>query len=163
MSLSSNKFNGFSLIEMVATLAIVSILAAMAMPYAKMGIIRNQEFELQRSLREIRNALDEFHRDWKNERHNKLEQTASRNGYPVSLQVLVDGVPLAGQISGRKKYLRRIPRDPFTDQSLPVTQHWQLIGYKDDPDTDTWNGEDIYDVRSKSSRQALNKSYYRDW
>lgn len=148
---------------MIATLAIISILTLMALPYGKMIVIRNHELELQRSLREIRTAIDTFHYDWANGKHNKLEKTASSNGYPITLDILVEGVPLAGKISERKKYLRRLPVDPFSDQSLPVAQQWQVVGYHDEPNTSQWNGEDVYNVHSLSHRQALNKSYYRDW
>jgi len=160
--LLSNR-RGYTLIEMLVTVAIISILASMAMPYAKMTTVRNQELELKRSLREIRTALDTFHKDWKEGRLNKLEAGASPDGYPKQLTQLVEGVRLSGKLEQRKKYLRRIPKDPFSDASLAAEQQWHYIGYRDSADAEQWNGIDIYDIRSQSERQALDKSSYRDW
>lgn len=148
---------------MVVTVAIISVLATMALPYAKMSMVRNQEMELKRSLREIRSAIDHFHRDWKQGELNKLQGAASQDGYPRTLQWLVEGVQLSGKLEQKKKYLRRIPVDPFADQSLPASEQWHYIGYRDAADSEQWNEEDVYDIRSRSERKALNKSHYHEW
>lgn len=154
---------GYTLIEMMVTLAIVSILASVALPYAKMSYIRHNEMELRHSLRQIRGAIDLFYRDWNEGKLNKISGLASSDGYPRNLQVLVEGVPVAGKLNEKKKYLRRIPRDPFSKQSLPAKDQWFYVGYRDGADSQEWGGEDVYDVRSRSSRMALDESYYRDW
>lgn len=162
-ALLSNNRQGYTLIEMVVTLAIVSILATMALPYAKMGVIRQHEFELKEALREIRSAIDHFHIDWQEGRINKLSGSVSKSGYPTTLQILVEGVPLAGQLEGKKKYLRRIPLDPFNRELNSDLTPWHYVGYRDGADAQEWNEEDVYDIRSRSEKQALNKSNYRDW
>lgn len=159
--LSNNK--GLTLIEMIATLAIVSILAMTALPFVKMNSIRNKELNLQLSLRTIRSAIDDFHKDWEDGKFKKIDSPASSDGYPKTLKILVEGVPLAGNLDKKKKYLRKIPSDPFADKTSTDETSWLYIGYRDDPNTDQWNGEDVYDVRSRSKSQALNKSYYHDW
>jgi len=165
LGLSSSRYSikGYTLIEMAVTLAIISIIAAVAMPFAKTISIRSKEMVLQSSLREIRSAIDNFHNDWQEGKINKIEKIASPNGYPITLDVLVGGVRLSGKLEARKKYMRRIPMDPFADPTLRPSLHWQRIGYMDAPDTDQWNGEDVYDVRSLSNRAALDKSLYHDW
>ena len=154
---------GLTLMELLVTLAILSILASAAMPYAEVTIKRNQEHELRRSLREIRTAIDQFHVDWKAGKISKLAGAASVYGYPKDLAVLVQGVPLSGS-SIKRKYLRRIPTDPMLgDKSREPAISWQRISYKDPPDTQAWGGEDVYDIRSTSSDVALDKSSYTTW
>ena len=155
---------GLTLIELLVTLAILSVLAAAALPYAELTVRRDRELELHRSLREVRSAIDAFHADWMAGRITHAEALASPDGYPTKLQVLVDGVD-TGQADGRKRrYLRRIPRDPFTEEA--TTEHdrqWVKRGYQDEPDAITWNGKDVYDIHSASSRTAIDGTLYRDW
>lgn len=154
---------GLTLMELLVTLAILSILASAAMPYAEITVKRTREHELRRSLREIRTAIDHFHTDWKDGKISKLAGVASINGYPKDLAVLVQGVPVSGS-SIKRKYLRRIPPDPMVrDKSKLLDVSWQRISYRDAPDTLTWGGEDIYDIRSTSTEQALDKSHYAKW
>lgn len=160
---SSNRQRGYTLIEMMVTLVIISILASVALPYAKLNIIREQERELKVSLREIRSAIDHFHLDWQEGRINKVAGVASKQGYPINLDILVDGVPLSGKLDEKKKYLRRIPLDPFMQREGETESAWRLIGYRNEVDDEDWNGEDVYDIRSQSERSAINNSNYRDW
>lgn len=149
--------------EMLVTLAILSILASAALPYAEVTVKRTREHELHRSLREIRTAIDRFHTDWKAGKISTLSGAASANGFPKELDVLVQGVPINGSTE-KRKYLRRIPFDPMiTDKSEVLDYSWRLISYKDPPDTQTWGGEDIYDIRSSSNAIALDKSRYGAW
>ena len=104
---------GMTLLELLVTLAILSILAAAALPYAEMTIVRGKELELKRSLREIRTAIDRFHADWATGKISKLSDATSDDGYPKTLNSLVAGVELAQAKGGKAKYLRRIPEDPF--------------------------------------------------
>lgn len=154
---------GLTLIELLVALVILSILAGAALPYAEVTVHRNKELELRRSLRKIRTAIDAFHDDWKNGKISKFSDAASDDGYPKTLQVLVDGVDLAGASGKRRYYLRRIPRDPFADQTVAPAEQWVLRSYQDPPDTASWGGQDVYDVHSASNRTALDGSKQRDW
>lgn len=152
---------GLTLIELVVTMAILSILAAAALPYAEITVRREREAELRAGLREIRTAIDRFHDD---ARKALKTGDASDDGYPRNLEVLVNGVASPGTAAGKRvTYLRRVPRDPFADPGLPPVEQWALRGYQDAPDSMFWNGKDVYDVRSRSDKQALDGTYYRDW
>jgi len=147
----------------LVALVILSILASAALPYAEVTVRRDKELTLRRSLRKIRTAIDAFHADWKNGDISKFSDAASEDGYPKTLQVLVDGVDLSGASGKRRYYLRRIPRDPFADQSEPPAEQWVLRSYQDPPDTASWGGQDVYDVHSATRRKALDGSKLKDW
>lgn len=149
--------------ELLVVLVILSILAAAALPYAEVTVKRNKEIELRRTLREIRTAIDQFHADWKEGKIGKYSDASSESGYPKSLDILVEGVELSGVNAAHRFYLRRILPDPFADQSNPTYEQWILRSYQDEPDSYTWGGQDVYDVRSGSERTALNGTYYKDW
>jgi len=154
---------GFSLVELLVVLVILSILAAAALPYAEVTVRREKELELRKALREVRTAIDRFHDDWKSGRIGKGVEGVSDDGYPRTLQVLVDGVEGAQAQSGRQRYLRRIPRNPFADVSTPASEHWTLRGYQDAPDAEVWGGGDVYDVRSAVNKAALDGSSIASW
>ena len=158
-----NKSKGFTIIEMLVTLTIISILAAIAVPYVEITIKRSKEMELRAALRTIRTAIDEFNGDWKKGVISKFCDCFSEAGYPKNLYILVEGVDIAGTVSQKKKYLRKIPVDPFADQSLPAEEQWGLRSYNDKPDSRTWSGEDVYDIYTKSEKKAIDGSYYVDW
>lgn len=160
MSLLS-KARAFTLIEMLVSIVIIAILASVAMPYAETIAKRQKEVELQRAFREIRTAIDDFHRDWREGRLPVDNSVASEYGYPKRIEQLVDGVQLMdGQF---KRYLRRIPRNPFASQDRNVKEQWLWRGYEDSLDTEFWNGRDVYDVRTNQTGRALDGSLYRDW
>ena len=150
-----NKNHGFTLIEMTATLAIISILATGIIPLSQVVYKRTKELELRNNLRLIRTALDE---------HKKLADqkiipvSASDSGYPETLEILVTGVDLKTATGEMKKFLRRVPKDPLAQDG-----EWGLRSYADDSDSTIWGGQDVYDVYSLSDRQALDGSYYKDW
>jgi general secretion pathway protein G len=159
MWLSSNE-KGLTLVEILVSIAIISILASVAMPYAEVTIRRNQELELRRSLRQIRTAIDDFHSDWQAGKIPLTNGVAGEYGYPSELEVLVSGIQLD---DGRlKRYLRRIPRNPLYRHD-DTKEQWLLRGYEDAIDNQTWNGRDVYDVKAQSEREALDGSWYRDW
>lgn len=164
---SSNKpelQQGLTFIELLVTLVILSILAAAALPYAELTIKRNKELELRRSLRDIRTAIDRFHEDWRTGRIPKFAQGASENGYPTALMVLVEGMEASGgDTSGKRRYLRRIPLDPFAKDVVQASEQWLKRSYLDDPDALTWGGQDVYDVRSPSETTAINGTVYKEW
>ena len=156
---------GFTLIEMIVTLTVLAILAAAAMPIAKTAIQRDKELELRRALREIREALDAYK---KLADEKKIEVEEDSEGYPPDLETLVKGVEVqesqeGGEEGGKAskktiRFLRRIPKDPMTG-----TLEWGLRSYQDDPDSDTWGEENVYDIHTKSGAKALDGSKYRDW
>jgi len=154
---------GVTFIELLVTLVILSILAAAAIPYAELTVRRTRELELHRALRTVRTAIDRFHEDWETGRISHLSDAASVDGYPRTLQVLVQGVPAAGPRGGTVRYLRRIPRDPFANPRQAPTRQWALRGYQDFTNAPTWDGKDVYDIHSRSPLTAINGTHYRDW
>lgn len=147
----------------MVALTILSILAAAAIPYAELSITRSKELELRRSLREIRTAIDRLHEDWETGKVSKLGNSISDDGYPRTLNVLLEGVDAGDAKGGKRKYLRRIPEDPFGESGKPALEHWALRGYQDEPDALSWSGKDVYDIRSQSDRTAIDGTRYRDW
>ena len=162
---SGNRENlrGLTLVELLVTLVIVSILASAALPFAETTIGREKELELRRALRDIRSAIDRFNDDWQAGRIPKTSEGASEDGYPRSLRVLVAGVDSGDARGGKRKYLRRIPRDPLADAKQDPEQQWVLRGYQDEVDSIVWNKKDVYDVRSGSEAAALDGTHFRDW
>ena len=151
---------GFTLVELMVSLAILSIIAMMAVPYVEMTVRREREAELRSDLRLVRRALDQFHDDWEARRILRDESTASLDGYPRNLQVLVDGVPDTGPITKTRRYLRGIPVDPFSDNASDA---WILRSYQDAPGALHWGGQDVYDLHSASREEAIDGSRIHDW
>jgi general secretion pathway protein G len=160
---SSSNNHGLTLVELLVTLVILSILAAAALPYAEVTVRREKELELRRALRDVRTAIDAFYEDSKAGRISRTSPAASEDGYPKTLQILVDGADSGDAKGGKRKYLRRVPRDPFADQARLPADQWILRSYQDEPDSITWGGRDVYDIRSASENTALDNSRYRDW
>jgi general secretion pathway protein G len=153
---SGLRNSGLTLIELLVTMVILCILAVGVLPLSEMAFKRTKELELRENLRTIRNALDE-HKRLADE--GKIPVDAFSSGYPKTLDVLVQGVEEGGGPKPfKKKFLRKIPRDPMTQDG-----EWGLRSYADDPDSDVWGGQDVYDVYSKSDKEALDGSKYRDW
>jgi general secretion pathway protein G len=153
---------GFTLIELVVTVGIVSLLAAAAVPSAQLMYQREREAELRASLRTLRAAIDAYKLAADTGRiRKKLDQS----GYPPDLRALVDGVDdAASPKEGVKIYfLRRLPRDPFwPEETTPAADTWAQRSYASPPD-DPQPGADVYDVHSRSTRTGLNGVPYRDW
>ncbi|PKN27320.1 MAG: general secretion pathway protein GspG [Deltaproteobacteria bacterium HGW-Deltaproteobacteria-21] len=147
--------SGVTLVELMVTMVILSILAACILPLSEVSRKRSREIELRQCLREIRSALDEYKRYADD---GKLAKQAADNGYPQDLEVLVKGVDLAGPVPVKKKFLRRIPKDPMTEEG-----QWGLRSYSDEPDSEIWGGQDVYDVYSKSDEVALDGTPYNQW
>jgi general secretion pathway protein G len=153
---------GFTLIELVVTVGIVSVLAAAVVPSAQLMFQRERERELRSALRTIRGALDAYKAASDG---GRVRKELGKTGYPPDLQVLVDGIEDAGAPKqGVKLYfLRRLPRDPFwPDATTPAAETWGLRSYASPPE-DPQPGDDVYDVHSRSSRTGLNGVPYRDW
>ena len=160
---SSSGNRGLTLVELLVTLVILSILAAAALPYAEVTVRREKEIELKRALREVRTAIDAFHDDWKGGKMAKTADGVSEDGYPKTLEALVKGMDSGDAKGSKRKYLRRVPRDPFSDSVKSAAEQWVLRGYQDERDSVTWSGRDVYDIRSGSEATALDGSKYKDW
>jgi general secretion pathway protein G len=164
MGLHPFSIKGFTLIELLVTLTILSILATVALPFVEVTVVRTKELELHSSLREVRIAIDNFHEDWVNGKISKTNTNVSEDGYPVTLQILVDGVERSIAKGGKSRYLRRIPRDPFTEKdNIEPKESWAVRGYQDEITSTVWGGHDVYDIHSMSDKVALDGSHYKDW
>lgn len=152
---------GFTLIELVVTVAIIGILAAGALPLAELAAQRERETELRIALRQIRVGLDAYRGAYVDQR---IEQRVGASGYPPDLESLVKGVPDVRDPGGKRMYfLRRLPRDPFsTDPGVAAEQTWGKRSYASPPDEPA-EGKDVFDVYSKSPGTGLNGVPYREW
>lgn len=152
---------GFTLIEVVVTLAILGVLASIAVPSVRLMVKRNKEQELRTALIEIRTAIDRYKQASDEGRINK---SADETGYPPELEVLAKGVEDAKSPTKKSIYfLRRIPRDPFCNCPQKAAEDtWGLRSYDSPPDSPQ-SGEDVYDVFSKSREIGLNGIPYKDW
>ena len=146
----------FTLLEMLVTVTVLAILASAVFPLAKNGIRRQKELELRRNLREVRMAIDAYKQDV--DQQKIKAPPAENNGYPESLEVLVEGVPRNGKINVKVRYLRRIPVDPFTGKA-----EWGLRSINDAPDSSSWGGSNVFDVYSLSQGKGMNDLPYKDW
>jgi general secretion pathway protein G len=160
---SSLNSSGLTLIELLVTLVILSVLAGVALPYAELVVRRDKETELRLALREVRTAIDRFHDDWINGNLSKTGDGVSEDGFPKTLAVLVDGADAGDAKGTKRRYLRRVPRDPFADPAKAPENHWSLRAYQDDPQSFSWSGKDVFDVRTLHDGEALNGTKYKDW
>jgi general secretion pathway protein G len=153
------RSEGYSFVELLVVTSIVLILASAVQPLVRVTIQRQKETELRRALRDMRDAIDKFKDAADQGMIPTTELKAGSEGYPPTLEVLVEGVSVANDASGRKlKLLRRIPIDPMTGEA-----EWGLRAYQDKPDTTSWGGQNVFDVRSLSGGTALDGSKYKDW
>lgn len=153
--------NGFTLIELVITVAIVAMLATAALPMAELTVQRSKEQDLRAALRQIRDGIDAYK---KATVEGRVIISTTDTGYPKTLELLVDGVEDAKSAKHEKVYfLRRIPRDPFTtDTRASPSETWGKRSYKSS-ENEPQDGEDVYDVYSRATGKAINGTPYREW
>ncbi len=144
--------SGFTLIELIIATTILLILSTMAVPLARLTIKREKEKELRADLWEMRDAVDRYKIDAD---RNAFQTKVDSQGYPPDLDTLVKGVDVQGK---KVRYLRKIPVDPMTGNT-----DWGERSMQDDPDSDSWGGQSVFDVYSKSTDDALDGTKYKDW
>ena len=149
------RTRGFTLLEMITTVTVLLILASAVVPMAKNGVRRQKELELRRSLREVRMAIDSYKTMVDQQ---KIQPPAlENNGYPESLEILVEGAPMMGKTM-KMRFLRRIPVDPFIGKA-----EWGLRSIADEPDSTSWGGGNVFDLYSMAPGTGMNGIPYRDW
>lgn len=148
---------GLTLVELIVAFTILLLLTAMAVPAARYKVRREKERELRYALREIRAAIDKY-KDMADA--GQLGQIKlGTEGYPEKLEVLVEGVQLGTSAEGKKiRFLRRLPKDPFTN-----SYDWGLRGVQDDPKSTSWNGQNVFDVYTKTYEKAADGTPYSEW
>lgn len=150
--LATRRCAGFTLIELIVATTIMVILVAMAVPVTSFAIKRKKERELRYDLWMIRDAIDRY-KDAADRAAFQIK--LGSEGYPPDLETLVNGVDTNGK---KLKFLRRIPVDPMTGKA-----EWGMHSMQDDPTSDSWGGESVFDVYTKSEGTALDGTKYKDW
>jgi general secretion pathway protein G len=143
---------GLSLVELIIAVTILAILASAAMPVTILQVKRQRERELHRDLWEMRNAIDRY---WDAADKGSIQTKVDSYKYPPDLETLVNGVEVQTK---KVRFLRRIPVDPMTGQA-----DWGLRSMQDDPKSDSFGGQNVFDVHSKSTKTALDGTKYSDW
>ena len=149
---------GVTYLELIATSAILMILASAILPLARVGFTRRKEMELRRSLRDVRTAVDRYKLLVDQGQIGGTDVKLGSEGYPPDLEILVKGVNRVGTSDRKIKLLRRIPLDPMTGHT-----EWGMRCYQDDPDETSWCGQNVWDVYSKSTAKGLDGTRYNTW
>jgi general secretion pathway protein G len=154
MRLGSRR--GMTLVELIVAFTIMALLTTMAVPLARYKVRRDRERELRYALREMRSAIDKY-KDLADA--NQLGTlSVDSDGYPESLDVLVEGVKLGGTVDKKVRLLRRVPKDPLTG-----TYDWGKRSTRDDPKSMSWGGQNVFDVYSKTPEKAADGTPYAEW
>jgi general secretion pathway protein G len=143
---------GFTLMELIVATTIMAILTGMAVPLARVSIKRERERLLRHDLWEMRDAIDRY-KDAAD--RGAFQIKLGSEGYPPDLDTLVEGVDSNGK---KLKFLRKIQVDPFTNKT-----EWGMRSMQDDPTSDSWGGQNVFDVYTKSEETALDGTKYKDW
>lgn len=152
----SRRRFGMTLVEVIVAFTILMLLATMAVPLARYKVRRDKERELRWALREIHTAIDKY-KDAADA--NMLgQQKIDTDNYPESLEVLVEGVKVSGQVEKKVKFLRRIPKDPFTGRA-----EWGMRSTRDDPKSTSWGGQNVFSVYSQTYEKAADGTPYAEW
>jgi len=145
-----------TLVELIVAFTILIVMTSMAVPLARYKVQRDKERDLERALVQIRNAIDKFKDDMDAGKIGPAKLDS--DNYPESLQQLVDGIKATGSVDKKNKYLRRIPKDPMTN-----SYEWGLRSDRDDPTAQSWGGQNVFDVYSKSMDKARDGTNYGEW
>jgi general secretion pathway protein G len=151
-NMKSKPEGGFTLLELIIATVILLVLSTMAVPMARLGIKREKERRLRADLWEMRDAIDRYKIDAD---RNAFQTKVDSQGYPPDLETLVKGVDVQGK---KVRYLRKLPVDPMTG-----TTEWGMRSMQDDPDSDSFGGQSVFDVYTKSQDEALDGTKYKDW
>jgi general secretion pathway protein G len=143
---------GFTLVELIVATAILVILTGLAVPMARVTIMREKERQLRHDLWELRDAIDRYKGAAD---RGAFQIKAGSEGYPPDLETLVEGVDVGGK---KMRYLRRIPTDPMTNST-----EWGLRSMQDDPTSDSWGGQNVFDVFTKAQGTGLDGTEYKEW
>jgi general secretion pathway protein G len=146
------SLRGFTLIELIVATAILVILTGLAVPLARVAIKREKERDLRRCLWELRDAIDRY-KDAAD--RGAFQIKAGSDGYPSDLETLVKGVDVGGK---KVRFLRKIPTDPLTNST-----EWGMRSMQDDPTSDSWGGQNVFDVFTKAQGTGLDGTEYKDW
>jgi general secretion pathway protein G len=146
------KTRGVTLLELITALIILSILTAIAIPVVRIGIKRQKERDLRAALWEIRDAIDRYKEAAD---RGAFQVKLGSEGYPPDLETLVKGVDSNGK---KLRFLRRIPEDPMTGKT-----EWGMHSMQDDPESNSWGGQNVFDVYTKSEGTALDGTKYKTW
>jgi len=147
---------GFTLVELIVSFTIMALLTSMAVPLAAYKVKRDKERELRYVLREMRDAIDAY-KDASTK--GLIDVKLGTEGYPETLEILVEGVKLSQSADGKKiKFLRRIPMDPMTGNF-----DWGKRSMQDDPKSQSWGGQNVFDIYSKSTERARDGTPYAEW
>jgi general secretion pathway protein G len=156
--MTRERGSGFSLIELIVTVALISILVGLALPLARNTIQREKEKELRQALRDIRTAIDRYKTAADN---GQIMADAMANGYPPDLETLASGVDLLSAVGKKIYFLRAVPIDPMSE--CRCNTDWDLRSDQDDPTAGSWGGQDVFDVHTKSNGTAMDGTKYSDW
>lgn len=147
---------GVTILEILIAVTILAILAAAVTPLARMGVQRQKEMELRRALRIMRAAIDEYKE--LSDQGLIISEDVESLGFPPDLETLVAGVELGDGTLTKRKFLRRIPRDPMTNSI-----EWGLRSYQDEADSRSWGRENVFDVYTESEGVGLDGTPHKEW
>ena len=156
--MDAERSRGVTYLELVAVATIMMILTSAILPLGKVTMKRQRELELRRALRELRQKIDAYKAAVDAGQIGGTEVKLGSEGYPPDLETLVKGVNRVGALDRKLKFLRRIPVDPMTGSA-----EWGMRCYQDEPKSDSWCGQNVWDVYSLAEGKALDGSNYKDW
>ena len=156
--MTRKRTSGFTLVELIVTVALISILVGLALPLARNTIQREREKELRAALRTMREAIDRYKVAADG---GQIMADAMANGYPPDLETLANGVDLLTAVGKKIYFLRAVPIDPMSE--CQCNTDGDLRSDQDDPTAGSWGGQDVFDVHTKSSGTAMDGTKYKDW